>query len=167
MSWSWSRPHACTRAHPRAGTSDGDACFHHPGRAAYVKIKQPSRKRKRIANEKGEKKAKKIRLRVRVKTQVELSCCFCPNSTLESDLLPTDDGRKAHRKCALYGPETWVETVDGKIVANATNISKACLDLKCLYCRSQRGACFQCPHRKCTCAMVNAIKSGPLSPCYS
>jgi hypothetical protein len=132
--------------------------------AAHVKIKQPSRKRKRTANEKGEKKAKKIRLRVRVKPQTEPPCCLCPNSTLESDLLPTDDGRKAHRKCALYGSETWVETVDGKeIVANAANISKARLDLKCLYCRSKRGACFQCSHRKCarsyhaTCAAAAGV----------
>lgn len=131
---------------------------------AHIKIKQPTRKRKRPAFEKGEKKAKKIRLRVRVKTQVEPPCCLCPNNTLESELLPTDDGRKAHRTCALYGPETWVETIDGsEVVVNVGSISKARMDLKCLYCRSKRGACFQCSHRKCarsyhaTCAAAAGV----------
>ncbi|KAI1857986.1 hypothetical protein JX265_011016 [Neoarthrinium moseri] len=129
-----------------------------------IRIKQPSRKRKRAANDKGDKKSKKIRLRVRVKTQVEPPCCLCPNNILHADLLPTDDGRKAHRLCALYGPETWIESVDGQeTVANAANISKARLDLKCLYCRSKRGACFQCSHKKCarsyhaTCAAAAGV----------
>lgn len=129
-----------------------------------IKIKQPPRKRKRAANDKGDKKAKKIRLRVRIKAQVEPPCCLCPNNVLNAELLPTDDGRKAHRLCALYGPETWIETVDGKeIIANAANISKARLELKCLYCRSKRGACFQCSRKKCarsyhaTCAAAAGV----------
>ncbi|ORY64134.1 uncharacterized protein BCR38DRAFT_208045 [Pseudomassariella vexata] len=129
-----------------------------------VKIKQPIRKRKRSANDKGDKTAKKIRLRVRIKTQVEPPCCLCPNHLTDAELLPTDDGRKAHRICALYGPETWIETVDDKeVVANTANISKARLDLKCLYCRSKRGACFQCSQRKCarsyhaTCAAAAGV----------
>ncbi|KAH6656694.1 hypothetical protein BKA67DRAFT_655011 [Truncatella angustata] len=132
--------------------------------STVIKIKQPSRKRKRTATDRGEKKAKKIRLRVRIKTQIEPPCCLCPNTILDSELLPTDDGRKAHRMCALYGPETWVETVDGQeIVANAANISKARLELKCLYCRSKRGACFQCSYKKCarsyhaTCAAAAGV----------
>ncbi|KAK8086574.1 hypothetical protein PG994_001548 [Apiospora phragmitis] len=115
-----------------------------------VKIKQPGRKRKRTLKDKGDRKAKKIRLRVRAKTQVEPPCCLCPNNLLDAELLPTDDGRKAHRMCALYGAETWIETVDGnEVVANVANISKARLELKCLYCRSKRGACVQCSQRKC------------------
>ncbi|KAI0136979.1 JmjC domain-containing protein [Xylariales sp. AK1849] len=132
--------------------------------SSVIKIKQPSRKRKRTADDKGNKKAKKIRLRVRIKTQVEPPCCLCPNNVLDADLLPTDDGRKAHRLCAFYGPETWIETVDGKeVVANVANISKARLDLKCLYCRSKRGACFQCSRKKCarsyhaTCAAAAGV----------
>ncbi|KAK6070949.1 DNA damage-responsive transcriptional repressor RPH1 (JmjC domain-containing protein) [Seiridium cupressi] len=132
--------------------------------SGVIKIKQPGRKRKRATTDKGEKKAKKIRLRLRIKSQVEPPCCLCPNSLLDAELLPTDDGRKAHRMCALYGPETWIETVDGKeVVVNAANISKARLDLKCLYCRSKRGACFQCSYKKCarsyhaTCAAAAGV----------
>ncbi|KAK6212622.1 hypothetical protein LQW54_005043 [Pestalotiopsis sp. IQ-011] len=132
--------------------------------SSTIKIKQPNRKRKRATGDKGEKKAKKIRLRVRVKTQVEPPCCLCPNNVLESELLPTDDGRVAHRMCALYGPETWIETVDDKeTVVNVANISKARRELKCLYCRSKRGACFQCSYRKCarsyhaTCAAAAGV----------
>ncbi|KAK8107358.1 uncharacterized protein PG998_009371 [Apiospora kogelbergensis] len=129
-----------------------------------VKVKQPSRKRKRTLKDKDDKKVKKIRLRVRVKTQVEPPCCLCPNTLLDAELLPTDDGRKAHRMCALYGAETWIETADGKeVVANVANISKARLELKCLYCRSKRGACVQCSQRKCarsyhaTCAAAAGV----------
>ncbi|KAK7920649.1 hypothetical protein PG985_008671 [Apiospora marii] len=129
-----------------------------------VKLKQPGRKRKRTLKDKGDRKAKKVRLRVRVKTQVEPPCCLCPNTLLDAELLPTDDGRKAHRICALYGAETWIETVEGKeVVANAANISKARLELKCLYCRSKRGACVQCSQRKCarsyhaTCAAAAGV----------
>lgn len=135
-----------------------------PQHSQVVKIRQPTRKRKRANNDKGERKAKKIRLRVRIKTQVEPPCCLCPNIIPDTELLQTDDGRKAHRICALYGPETWIETIDGKeIVANVANISKARLDLKCLYCRSKRGACFQCSQKKCarsyhaTCAAAAGV----------
>ncbi|KAH7040648.1 uncharacterized protein B0I36DRAFT_13421 [Microdochium trichocladiopsis] len=117
---------------------------------SVIKIRVASRKRKRASDEKGErKKVKKIRLRV--KASVEPTCCLCPHDIAGAEILPTDDGRKAHRMCALYGPEVWVETVDGQeVIANAGNISKARLDLKCLYCRSKRGICFQCSHKKCT-----------------
>ncbi|ETS77469.1 hypothetical protein PFICI_11343 [Pestalotiopsis fici W106-1] len=132
--------------------------------SSTIRIKQPNRKRKRIAVDKGDRQTKKIRLRVRVKTQIEPPCCLCPNTVLDAVLLPTDDGRKAHRMCALYGPETWIETVDGQeIVTNVANISKARLELKCLYCRSKRGACFQCSYRKCarsyhaTCAAAAGV----------
>lgn len=141
---------------------DDEEGIAHP--STIIKIKQPGRKRKRAAVDKGDRQTKKIRLRVRVKTQVEPPCCLCPNTVLDAALLPTDDGRKAHRMCALYGPETWIETVDGQeIVTNVANISKARLELKCLYCRSKRGACFQCSSKKCarsyhaTCAAAAGV----------
>ncbi|GAP88649.1 hypothetical protein SAMD00023353_3300560 [Rosellinia necatrix] len=127
-----------------------------------LKFKSSGRKRKRTATAKGEKKAKKIRLRL--KSQVEPPCCLCPHDIPGFELLPTDDDRKAHRLCALYGTETWIEMVDGKeVVANTANISKDRLDLKCLFCRSKRGACFQCSHKKCarsyhaTCAAAAGV----------
>lgn len=133
-----------------------------PASSHAVRTKQPGRKRKRPATEKGERKAKKIRLRV--KNHVEPPCCLCPHDIPGQDVLPTSDGRKAHRICALYGPETWIETVDGKeVVANVESISKARLELKCLYCRSKRGACFQCSQKKCarsyhaTCAAAAGV----------
>ncbi|KAJ4306797.1 hypothetical protein N0V88_000164 [Collariella sp. IMI 366227] len=108
------------------------------------------RKRKRAANEKeGRVKTKKIRLRL--KPHVEPPCCLCPNDIPGAEIMPTDDGRKAHRMCALYLPETYIETVDDKeIIANVASIDKARLDLKCLYCRSKKGACFQCSQKKCS-----------------
>ncbi|KAK2072004.1 hypothetical protein P8C59_006383 [Phyllachora maydis] len=72
--------------------------------------------------------------------------------------------RAAHRMCALYVPETYIETVDGKeVVANVASIDKARLDLKCLYCRSKKGACFQCSQKRCarsyhaTCAAAAGV----------
>lgn len=127
-----------------------------------IKLKPLGRKRKRAMTDKGEKKIKKIRLRL--KSQVEPPCCLCPHDIPGIELLPTDDDRKAHRLCALYGAETWIEMVDGKeVVANVANISKARLDLKCLFCRSKRGTCFQCSHKKCarayhaTCAAAAGV----------
>ncbi|KAJ3557377.1 hypothetical protein NPX13_g9938 [Xylaria arbuscula] len=133
-----------------------------PRSAHAIKLKAPGRKRKRAVNDKGAKKAKKIRLRL--KSQVEPPCCLCPHDIPGIELLPTDDDRKAHRLCALYGAETWIDTVDGKeVVANVANISKERLDLKCLFCRSKRGTCFQCCHKKCvrsyhaTCAAAAGV----------
>lgn len=113
-----------------------------------VKFKHSSRKRKRGPGEKVGKKVKKIKLRINSKA--EPPCCLCPNDFSAAELLPTDDGRKAHRMCALYLPETYIDTVDGKeIVSNVARIHKDRLELKCLYCRSKRGACFQCSQKKC------------------
>ncbi|KAI8949897.1 hypothetical protein F4801DRAFT_551422 [Xylaria longipes] len=127
-----------------------------------IRLKTAERKRKRATADKGERKTKKIRLRL--KSQVEPPCCLCPHDIPGIELLPTDNDRKAHRLCALYGAETWIETEDGKeVVANVANISKARLDLKCLFCRSKRGTCFQCSHKKCarsyhaTCAAAAGV----------
>lgn len=133
-----------------------------PRSTRAIRIKPTGRKRKRATAEKGEKKVKKIRLRI--KSQVEPPCCLCPHDIAGIELLPTDDGRKAHRLCAQYETETWIEVVDGnEVVANVAQISQARLDLKCLFCRSKRGACFQCSHKKCvrayhaTCAAAAGV----------
>ncbi|KAL7933354.1 hypothetical protein V8C35DRAFT_304102 [Trichoderma chlorosporum] len=128
-----------------------------------VKFKDAGRKRKRGRADKGAKvKVKKIRLRLKVKA--EPPCCLCPNDVPNLEFLPTDDGRKAHRLCALYIPETYIDTVDGKeVVSNVSAVHKDRLDLKCLYCRSKRGACFQCSQKKCarayhaTCAAAAGV----------
>lgn len=128
-----------------------------------VKFKDTSRKRKRSAGEKGPKvKVKKIRLRLR--TMADPPCCLCPNDIDRYEVLPTDDGRTAHRLCALYLPETYIDSVDGKeIICNAGSVHKDRLSLKCLFCRSRRGACFQCSHKKCargyhaTCAAAGGV----------
>lgn len=135
-----------------------------PPSSHTVKVKGAAgRKRKRAAGDKGGKvKVKKIRLRP--KSAAEPVCCLCPNDIPGAEILPTSDGRKAHRMCALYVPETYIEIVDGKdVIANAANIDKARLDLKCLYCRSKKGACFQCSQKKCarsyhaTCAAAAGV----------
>lgn len=143
---------------------DEDTGVGSPQASHLIKIKQPGHKRKRTLKDQDERTGKKIRLRVRPKTQVDSPCCLCPNNFRHEELLETDDGRQAHRTCALYGAETWIETVDGKDrVANVTNISKDRLGLKCLFCRSKRGACFHCSHRKCvrsyhaTCAAAAGV----------
>lgn len=128
-----------------------------------VKINVASKKRKRATGDKGGKtKVKKIKLRLKTKT--EPPCCLCPNDISTMELLPTDDDRKAHRICALYLPETYIDSVDGKeIVCNVSGIHKDRTDLKCLFCRSKRGACFQCSQKKCarayhaTCAAAAGV----------
>lgn len=126
-----------------------------------VKFKDGSRKRKRGS---GEKKTKAKRIRLRLKTKAEPPCCLCPNDSSHFDVLPTDDGRKAHKLCALYIPETYVDSVDGKdVICNVASVHKDRLNLKCLFCRSRRGACFQCSHQKCarayhaTCAAAAGV----------
>ncbi|KAK0741813.1 hypothetical protein B0T21DRAFT_120242 [Apiosordaria backusii] len=135
-----------------------------PPHSHGVRVRGPGRKRKRPANEKdrSERRAKKVRVRVR--PHVESPCCLCPNDIPGAEIMSTDDGRKAHRMCALYLPETYIEEVDGQeLVANIGGIDKDRLELKCLYCRSKKGACFQCSQKKChrsyhaTCAAAAGV----------
>jgi hypothetical protein len=142
---------------------DNDTGLLSPPTSHVVRVKGPARKRKRASGDK-EVKAKKKKIRLRLKTAVEPPCCLCPNDIPGVEIIPTDDGRRAHRMCALYVPETYIETVDGKeIAANVAKIDKARLELKCLYCRSKRGACFQCSQKKCarsyhaTCAAAAGV----------
>lgn len=128
-----------------------------------VKFKDRGKKRKRGPGDSTRvPKVKKIRLRL--KSKAEPPCCLCPNDISYFDLLPTEDGRKAHKVCALYLPETYIDTIDGKeVVCNVGSIHKDRLSLKCLFCRSRRGACFQCSHKKCargyhaTCASAAGV----------
>lgn len=135
-----------------------------PASSHTAKNKPTSRKRKRDAGDKGEVKKKVKKIRLRVKSRPEPICCLCPGDLPGAEVLDTDDGRKAHRMCALYLPETYIDTVDGKeVVANVANINKDRMDLKCLFCRSKRGACFQCSQNKCarayhaTCAAAAGV----------
>lgn len=135
-----------------------------PPSSHTVRVKVPRRKRKRAEDDDKEPRSKRKKIRLGLKPHVEPPCCLCPNDIPGAELMPTDDGRKAHRMCALYLPETYIETVDGKeIVANVAGIDKARLELKCLYCRSKKGACFQCSHKKCprayhaTCAAAAGV----------
>lgn len=118
--------------------------------ASVAGKKSHPRKRKRDPKEKEPTKRKK-RVRIRVGAPAREPCVLCPNDVAYEPLLPTDNGRLAHRSCALYTPETWVSTEDGvEKVNGVTTIDRARLELKCNFCRSKRGACFQCASKKCT-----------------
>ncbi|KAL6702720.1 hypothetical protein ACN47E_001002 [Coniothyrium glycines] len=96
------------------------------------------------------KKLKRIRIRIRIPGR-GMPCVLCPNDVEYDDLLPTDNGMKAHRICADYTPETYiVNKAEGETVCNVANIGKDRLELKCNFCRSKRGAVFQCSQKKCT-----------------
>jgi hypothetical protein len=142
---------------------DQDTGLPSPPSSHTVRVKAPGRKRKRGANDK-EPRVKTKKIRLRLKSHVEPPCCLCPSDIPGAEIMATDDGRKAHRMCALYLPETYIETVDGEeIIANVASIDKARLELKCLYCRSKKGACFQCSQKKCprsyhaTCAAAAGV----------
>ena len=108
-------------------------------------------KRKRPANEK-EPKVKVKKLKIKLKVPAFEPCILCPNDNKFEELLPTDTGQHAHRRCGLYTPETYIsEEADGKcMVRDIVMIDKARLELKCNYCRSRKGSVFQCSSKKCT-----------------
>ncbi|EQK99665.1 regulator of deoxyribodipyrimidine photo-lyase PHR1 [Ophiocordyceps sinensis CO18] len=146
------------------GDGDGDMSgLPTPPASHGVRFKDINRKRKRgLPGKRDKVKVKKIKLRLKAKA--EPPCCLCPHDVPGLDMLPTEDGRKAHRMCALYMPETYVDTVDDKeVIFNVTGISKDRLDLKCLFCRSKHGACVQCTKKKCarsyhaTCAAAAGV----------
>jgi hypothetical protein len=121
-----------------------------PESSGEVKTKTKSpKKRKRPADDKGDKLNVK-RIRVRIKAPSREPCILCPNDIPSEPLLPTEDGQKAHRICALYIPETSIESGERELVTDIKYIDKARLELKCNYCRSKKGACFQCSQKKCT-----------------
>ena len=127
-----------------------------------VKFKTAGRKRKRGPAADAKIKVKKVKLRI--KTKAESPCCLCPNDIPGLELLDTDRGQKAHRLCALYLPETYIDKEDDEeIIYNVGGIHKDRLELKCLFCRSKKGACFQCSQQKCvrsyhsTCAAAAGV----------
>ncbi|KAK5108171.1 hypothetical protein LTR62_008702 [Meristemomyces frigidus] len=122
-----------------------------PSPPASVKAKAPrGKKRKRAVKDEKPKKKKKIRIMIRRSTREP--CVMCPNDNPWEPLLPTDTGKKAHRGCAMYTPETWVDRDNSgyEQVCGVASIDRARLELKCNFCRSKRGACFQCSSKKCT-----------------
>ncbi|KAL8938299.1 MAG: hypothetical protein Q9211_003277 [Gyalolechia sp. 1 TL-2023] len=128
------------------------------------KPKSKSNKRKRDAGDKdGKKKVKK--LRIRLKAPAFEPCILCPNDYRFEELLPTDNGLKAHRSCGLYTPETWISEENGlEKICGINRIDRARLELKCNFCRSKKGAVFQCSQLKCTrayhatCAIPAAVQ---------
>ncbi|KAI9751474.1 MAG: hypothetical protein M4579_006046 [Chaenotheca gracillima] len=121
-----------------------------PPESVEGKPKPRPRKRKRDTEE-GAAKSNVKKIRVRIKAPTKEPCVLCPNDIPSEQLLPTDAGNTAHRLCALYTPETYIEGATGsEKICNVANIDKARLDLKCNFCRSKRGACFQCSQKKCT-----------------
>ena len=134
------------------GTPTGAADLPTPPASVEGKSSQNSRKRKRDRPDgSNDSKTKIKKIRVRIKAPVKEPCILCPNDIPSEQLLPTDVGDEAHRLCALYTPETFIQGSPGsEKVCNVNNIDKARLDLKCNYCRSKRGSCFQCSQTKCT-----------------
>jgi hypothetical protein len=120
-----------------------------PQSSGDVKPKVSRKKRKRPTNETSNN-ANVKRIRVRFRAPAKEPCILCPNDIASEALLPTEDGAEAHRLCAQYIPETSIESGEKEIVTDVKYINKARLELKCNYCRSKKGACFQCSRKKCT-----------------
>ena len=137
-----------------------------PTPPADGKPKPRPRKRKRDVGDKDSRKVKKLRFRIKPPTKEP--CVLCPNDNPGEVLLPTDDGRMAHKRCGQYTTETRVATVDGReMVCGMATIDKARWDLKCAYCRLKKGTCFQCSSLKCfkayhaTCAASAGVQIDP------
>ncbi|KAF2002448.1 hypothetical protein P154DRAFT_520925 [Amniculicola lignicola CBS 123094] len=130
--------------------------------------KPAANKRKRGQKEPEEApKPKKVRRTIKIRIKVPgrgMPCVLCPNDVDFDDLLPTDNGLQAHRICADYTPETYISSEPTETVCNVANIGKDRLELKCNYCRSKRGAVFQCSSKKCirafhaTCAAAAGVQ---------
>ena len=129
---------------------DGPTDLPTPPGSIRGKPKPRSQKRKRDTADK-DAKPKVKRLRIRIKTPTHEPCILCPSDNPYEELLPTDNGHKAHRRCALYTPETYIaEEGESERVCDVDRIDKARLELKCNFCRNKRGAVFQCSQKKCT-----------------
>ena len=112
---------------------------------------QVKAKRKRGVKDVGPNKKVKKMIKVR-KVSKSQPCCLCPNDFAYEELLPTDNGKKAHRRCALYTFETYIakDEKGRERVMAIENIRKDRLELKCMECRQKKGSCFQCSSAKCT-----------------
>ena len=90
---------------------------------------------------------KKIRL-----SMPKAPCALCCRAPLYEDLLDAGNGRKVHRCCADFIPETSVVPgIDGAAdhVVGIDNITKDRFALRCGLCKIPTGACFQCSSQKC------------------
>ena len=141
-----------------------------PGMKRRSRIR-PSTKRRRAFNDgeiddagddEGNRRLKKMR--TRLWSGDDSPCCLCPNNFPDIELLPTDDGRDAHRICADYLPETRIEKVEGKdVVKGVSDIQMPRMDLHCLFCRHRKGVCIKCSQPKCnrsyhaTCAAAAGV----------
>lgn len=109
---------------------------------------KPGRKRKR-QDDKAGKPAKKTK-RIKINRGYQ-PCVLCPNNQEFDDLILTEDGKLAHRKCATYTVETFIVQENGRdVVKGINNIHKDKWALQCNYCRQKKGVCFQCHTPKCT-----------------
>ena len=130
---------------------DGATDLPTPPESVEGKSKQRTAGKRKREREDKDSLIKVKRIRIRTRAPVREPCVMCPNDIASERLLPTDSGSKAHRLCAIYTPETFIDsTGETELVRNVVNIDKARLDLKCNFCRSKRGACFQCSQKKCT-----------------
>lgn len=137
-----------------------------PSGSRVVRIRAPNRKRKRRDDaEKGDKDggadeldgtsrmgARRLkRMRLRLQSAEGSPCCLCPNDIPFAEILPTDDGRRAHRICAQYLPETCIDVINGQdVVTNVSDFTAARLEVRCMYCRMRKGVCFQCSYTRCS-----------------
>lgn len=139
------------------------------GKAKSKPGRKPAASKRKRGNKEPEeapkpKKVRRIRIRIKIPGR-GTPCMLCPNDVEFDELLPTDNGMKAHRICADYTPETFISQRNGiETVCNVAHIGKDRLELKCNYCRSKRGAVFQCSQKKCTrafhatCAMAAGVQ---------
>ncbi|KAK6361684.1 hypothetical protein TWF730_005398 [Orbilia blumenaviensis] len=114
------------------------------------KPKRPKSSSKRKTEGEGGRMVKKIK--VKFGAQKTPPCVLCPNEAKHEELLPTEEGKKAHRLCAMYIPETFFTTdpeTNEERISNIPAIPTARTNLKCYYCRAKGGACFQCSETKC------------------
>ena len=144
---------------------DGAADLPSPPASVVSRPKAQNGKRKRgPASKEAPRKVKKIK--IKLKTSKVEPCVLCPNDLPIYQLLPTDSKGYAHEICAQYTPETMVNEVEygGKAISGIGDILKARMDLKCHYCRSRKGSCFQCSDKKCarayhaTCAAAAGLR---------
>ncbi|KAF8426681.1 JmjC domain, hydroxylase-domain-containing protein, partial [Tirmania nivea] len=129
---------------------------------------KPRKKRQKVAEDGSEpkKRIRRVNFKINVAAQRD-HCILCPNVMPTEEMLPTDNGKKAHRLCAIYTPETYFVTdpITGKeAIHGIDGIPEARLQLKCMFCRvARRGACFQCTAKKCirgyhaTCAAAAGV----------
>jgi hypothetical protein len=105
-------------------------------------------------------------------------CSLCPNNLpyklLENDyfkLIPLaeslerGEAKSCHKICAILVPETTIQVHPkaNEAVFGTNDIPKARTRLKCLYCQTKSGICFQCTSPKCvrsyhpTCALPAGV----------